>query len=37
MSSAVIAKLEGDALTTGELERLRAFVRSEQNLSLIHI
>lgn len=34
MSSAVIAKLEGDALTTGELERLRAFVRSEQNSTL---
>lgn len=34
MSKAVIAQLEGDALTTGELERLRAFVRSEQNSTL---
>lgn len=34
MSKAVNAQLEGNTLTAGELERLRAFIRSEKDSTL---
>lgn len=34
MSKAVIAQLEGSSLTADELERLRAFIRSEKHSTL---
>ena len=34
MSKAVIAQLEGSSLTADELERLRAFIRSEKDSTL---
>ena len=34
MSSALLAQLEGNSLTAEELERLREFIRKEQNSTL---